>query len=257
MYWDDLMSSIDIATHFDVHDSTIRQAFSNLKIPTRSPSEASRLGLCGGRYISGGHWMTYVNRKRRYEHTLIVEGQLKRTLSKKEKVHHKDFHPLNNHPLNLSVMTIGHHSWVHRRQKMPDRIPLYEIYLRMAEQIAERSTCIRMKQGAVIVSYDLKKVYSLGFNGTVKNWVNSCNGIKGQCGCIHAEENALLKCETEDKNKVLFCTSGPCMNCAKKLIQSGFSDVFYRKDYRDTRPVVFLHYHGIRTCKYDLYKGDL
>jgi dCMP deaminase len=259
MYWDDLMNQPQIAKYFRVSISTVKRAMIRLDVPVRKQSDAVKLGQCGGRHLSSHkppYWKVGRRGQCSFEHIFIMEKMLGRQLTKKEIVHHKDFCGLNNHPLNLEKTNKSEHYYLHPL-KFPDRIPLYEVYMRMAEQIAMRSTCIRMKTGSVIVSGDLKKVYSLGFNGTVKGWVNSCNGIEGQCGCIHSEENALLKLGVEDSKKILFCTSGPCMNCAKKLIQSGFSDVFYRSDYRDKKPIVFLHYHGIRTCKYDLYKEHI
>jgi len=260
LYWNELMNQSEIAVKLNTSLKTISRAMRRLNIPIRSIEASVKLSHSGGRWLSNHknpYWVSYAEGKQKYEHIQIMENQLKRSLWKKERVHHKDFIGKNNHPINLELtLTFDHPHKLHKN-KILNRIPMYEIYMRMAEQIAMRSTCIRMKTGSVIVSGDLKKVYSLGFNGTVKGWVNSCNGIEGQCGCIHSEENALLKLGVEDSKKILFCTSGPCMNCAKKLIQSGFSDVFYRSDYRDKKPIVFLHYHGIRTCKYDLYKEHI
>ena len=37
----------------------------------------------------------------------------------------------------------------------PDRIPLEEVYMRMAEELAKRSTCLRLQVGTVITTADL------------------------------------------------------------------------------------------------------
>lgn len=257
LYWDELMDQIQIGKMLRVHHATVTRAMKRLKIPIRTRSDTIRLNRNGGRDLTSHKNPYWKTSDGSYEHVNIMEKILGRPLSKKERVHHKDFCGWNNHPENLELSNTNDHSKRLHKNLIPDRIPIFEIYMRMAEQVSLRSSCIRLKTGAVIVSSDLTQVYSIGFNGSVKGWVNSCNGIEGKCGCLHAEENALLKVRIADKNKVLFCTDSPCMDCAKKLIQSGFSDVFYRREYRDKKPIVFLHYHGIRTCRYDLYKDHV
>ena len=41
---------------------------------------------------------------------------------------------------------------------VPQRIPLEEVYMRLAEELARRSTCRRRSVGAVITSADLTRV---------------------------------------------------------------------------------------------------
>ena len=53
----------------------------------------------------------------------------------------KDGVVANTHPSNLSAD--GTPSTV-------DRIPLYEVYMRMAEELAKRSTCVRLQVGTVV-----------------------------------------------------------------------------------------------------------
>ena len=254
-YWDELLTEEEIAKLYNVSKVTIKRAFERLGIETRTATERTKL-LFGGRHFSQkksgkSYWILPAG----YEHRIIIKTQLGRELKSNEMVHHKDFCSLNNHPLNLKLTENGEHKKIHYLSKdRPLRSPMYEVYMRMAEQISGRSTCIRLSTGSVITSHDLQKVYSVGFNGNIKGGVNSCNGIEGQCGCIHSEENALLKIGVGDKNKILFCTHSPCKGCAKKIIQSGFSDIFYRNEYRDNIPIKFLHYYDIRTCKYDIWK---
>ncbi|TMC84024.1 MAG: hypothetical protein E6J06_07810, partial [Chloroflexi bacterium] len=50
----------------------------------------------------------------------------------------------------------------------PDRIPLEEVYMRMAEELAKRSTCLRLQVGTVITTPDLTQVLGIGYNGNAR-----------------------------------------------------------------------------------------
>jgi len=50
----------------------------------------------------------------------------------------------------------------------PDRIPLEEVYMRMAEELAKRSTCARLQVGTVITTPDLTQVLGIGYNGNAR-----------------------------------------------------------------------------------------
>jgi dCMP deaminase len=251
LYWDDLMTNEEIAELCNVSGATVARALRRFDIPLKTASERTKWANCGGRPKLNGYWIY----DGLYEHRSVYEKFYNCKLKSNEIIHHKDFDITNNHYLNLTKVNASEHGLIHKRMKQPITIPMYEVYLRMAELISNRSTCIRLKTGAVIASSDLSKVYAIGYNGNIHGGVNSCNGISGECGCIHSEENALLKVTSDDKNKVLFCTHSPCKNCAKKIIQAGFSDVFYRNEYRDTKPIKFLHFYGVRTCHYILWKN--
>jgi deoxycytidylate deaminase len=77
---------------------------------------------------------------------------------------------------------------------VPDRIPLEEVFMRMAEELAKRSTCARNQVGSVITTADLTQVLGIGFNGNARGLPNRCDSSEpGRCGCIHSEANALIK----------------------------------------------------------------
>lgn len=50
--------------------------------------------------------------------------------------------------------------------------------------------------------------------------------------CVHAEVNALIKVRANDQAKVFFVTGQPCVTCAKAIINSGASKIYYRSAYR-------------------------
>lgn len=121
---------------------------------------------------------------------------------------------------------------------MLERPSFQDIYLRLAVMMSERSTCERMKVGAVITSLDYRYVYGLGYNGSAAGDKNGCDRTGpdaiGSCGCLHAEVNAVINCTADrDKPKVVFCSHLPCVSCGKAIINlGGVQRVIYRNDYR-------------------------
>jgi dCMP deaminase len=108
-----------------------------------------------------------------------------------------------------------------------------EVFLRFAEEISTLSTCDRKHVGAVVTNKSLTRVYAIGYNGNAAGEPNHCDRDEpGRCGCLHAEVNALVKCQVSDKDKVMFLTLRPCITCSKLIVNSGFSSVFYRENYR-------------------------
>jgi len=133
-----------------------------------------------------------------------------------------------------------------------DRIPLYEVYMRMAEDLAKRSTCVRLQVGTVITDALLENVLAIGYNGNAKGLPNRCDSsVPGQCGCIHSEMNALVKAPGAVKDKVVFVTDSPCVMCAKLMINSGITHVFYRRPYRDPSGIELLATAGVTPVHYD------
>lgn len=72
-------------------------------------------------------------------------------------------------------------------EQAPDRIPLEEVYMRMAEELAKRSTCARLQVGSVITTPDLTQVLGIGYNGNARGLPNRCDSMEpGACGCFVA-----------------------------------------------------------------------
>lgn len=135
-----------------------------------------------------------------------------------------------------------------------DPRPTYQqIYMRLAFTLAERSTCSRRHVGAVITTEDYRRVLSVGYNGNASGLANSCDDpdISGACGCLHAEENAIISCyEPPSTPKIIFTTTYPCKMCAKRLIQlGGIKIVYYGAEYRNTEAESILHAVGIKQFK--------
>jgi len=153
----------------------------------------------------------------------------------------------NTHPLNVvSEATQGEVD-----DHVVDRIPLFEVYMRMAEELAKRSTCSRLQVGTVITDGALDHVVSLGYNGNARGFPNRCDTeTPGACGCIHSEQNAVVKADGHLRKKVAFVTASPCVMCAKLLIQANVTHVFYREPYRKPDGLDVLEEGGVKTIHY-------
>ena len=161
----------------------------------------------------------------------------------------KDGVPENTHPLNLALLP--------EREGAPEvaRPPLYEVYMRMAEELAKRSTCARLQVGTVITDPQLENVVAIGYNGNVRGFPNRCDSPEpGRCGCIHSEQNALVKAPGQMRDKVAFVTASPCIACAKLMIQAHVSHLFYREAYRDPAGLDVLRRGGVSVVQYTRWK---
>ncbi len=141
-------------------------------------------------------------------------------------------------------------------QEGANRIPLEEVFMRMAEELAKRSTCARSQVGTVITNPDLTQVLGVGYNGNARGLPNACDSPEpGRCGCIHSEQNALLKAGAQEHGKVMFVTLSPCVMCAKMTINSNVAKVYYRSAYRDPAGLDVLRQGGIEPELYDAFRG--
>src|SRR5919109_334599 len=140
-------------------------------------------------------------------------------------------------------------------QDAPARIPLEEVYMRMAEELGKRSTCARTQVGSVITTADLTQVLGIGYNGNARGLPNRCDGTEpGRCGCLHSEANALIKAGAHVEGKLMFVTASPCVMCAKMIVNSNLSRVYYRTPYRDPAGVEVLRQGGVEAVLYDRWR---
>jgi dCMP deaminase len=157
----------------------------------------------------------------------------------------RDGVPENRHPLNLVQLP-----WDAPEPRV-QRPPLYEVYMRMAEELAKRSTCARLQVGTVLTDPRLEHVVALGYNGNARGFPNECDAPDpGRCGCIHSEMNAVVKAPGDMRDKVAFVTASPCAMCAKLMVQANVSHVFYRSAYRSDAGLRVLEQAGIAAVRY-------
>jgi dCMP deaminase len=160
----------------------------------------------------------------------------------------KDLVPENLHPLNVveDVDPREVAAW------SPSRPPLFEVYMRMAEELAKRSTCRRLSVGTVLTDARLENVVAIGYNGNARGFPNDCDTTTpGACGCIHSEMNALVKAPGQLRDKVAFVTASPCVMCAKLMVQAQVSHLYYRTLYRNPAGLEVLEQAGVVAVRYD------
>lgn len=121
-----------------------------------------------------------------------------------------------------------------------------DIYMQLAMHLRQRSTCSRLRVGCVITSATFEQVLALGYNGNAKGLANKCDRDEpGNCGCLHAEDNAVAKLK-KHKNMVVFMTHAPCTYCAKRFINvGGIKRLYYRIPYRKRDGIKLLISAGI------------
>jgi dCMP deaminase len=158
---------------------------------------------------------------------------------------YRDLVPHNDHPLNV---------WDGSGEEpadVLDRPPLFEVYMRMAEELSKRSTCARLQVGTVLTDAVLEHVVAIGYNGNARGFPNRCDSTEpGRCGCIHSEMNALVKAPGDLRGKVAFVTASPCVMCAKLMVQAHVSHVYYRDAYRSADGLDVLREAGVRPVHY-------
>lgn len=109
-------------------------------------------------------------------------------------------------------------------------------FMDIANMVKERSTCPRLKVGAVLVSDKL--IRATGYNGSPSGIEHcdeaGCLMIHNHCKrAVHAELNAIMQSSPEErKGATIYVTAQPCIDCAKAIIGSGVKRVVYNKSYK-------------------------
>lgn len=122
------------------------------------------------------------------------------------------------------------------------------VFKHFAEELADLSKCSERHVAAIITDKDLSQVHSIGINGGPKGLADCMCILDGKYGCIHAEINALVKCRSNDADKVMIVTLSPCKQCAAAIINApgGFSAVYYIEAWKDDSGLKLLKAAGIK-----------
>ena len=117
------------------------------------------------------------------------------------------------------------------------RQPWNTYFLSLASAIATRSTCSRLRVGAVFVREN--RILATGYNGSLPGRAH-CDDVgcllhKNHCvRTVHAEENAVAQAAQHGvslADSFLFVTHLPCLRCYKLVLASGVSRVYYQTQY--------------------------
>jgi len=134
-----------------------------------------------------------------------------------------------------------------------------EYFLKIATEVAERSTCVRRQVGALVVKD--KRILATGYNGAPRGLRHcidigclreSAGAESGQvhelCRGLHAEQNAIIQAATYGvpiQGAVLYGTHQPCVLCTKMLINAGIEAIYYLEPYPDDLAARLLEEAGI------------
>jgi dCMP deaminase len=133
----------------------------------------------------------------------------------------------------------------------------------MARVVASRSTCLRRHVGAVLVRD--KRILATGYNGApsglphceevgcLRDQMHIPPGERVElCRGLHAEQNAIIQGALHGvslQGSVLYCTTQPCVTCAKMLINAGVGRVVYQGDYPDRLALELLMQAGVELVR--------
>ena len=153
----------------------------------------------------------------------------------------------------------------------------HRLFIKIAELVADQSTCCRLHVGAVLVKDN--RVISMGSNGTptgqmhceenfrapyeggyqntfptYEDFVASrafydLHGKWSISNELHAEQNAIAfaaKNGIATRGASVYVTWSPCVHCAKVIVSAGIKKVFYKNMYdRSQEGIEFLARNGI------------
>jgi dCMP deaminase len=136
-----------------------------------------------------------------------------------------------------------------------------EYFMKITRLVAERSTCLRRKVGAIIVKD--KRIISTGYNGAPRN-LSHClevgclreqmdipSGERHEmCRGAHAEQNAIIQAASSGvsmEGAAMYCTTAPCSTCAKMIINAGIAQLVLGDKYPDRLGEELIREAGVKT----------
>lgn len=138
-----------------------------------------------------------------------------------------------------------------------------DYFMTIADNLADRSNCIKLKVGAITVKNN--RILSSGFNGTPNNLPNCFEGgcprcksssKQGEnldsCICIHAEINCIIEVGKDKlEGACMYVTFFPCLQCCKQIIQSGIKKVVFKNEYNSELSKALFKQSKIEVRKYN------
>jgi dCMP deaminase len=136
-----------------------------------------------------------------------------------------------------------------------------QYFMTITRQVAERSTCLRAKVGAVIVRD--RNIMATGYNGSPAG-LPHCSEVgcliyesrtpdgEIETNCyrtIHAEINAITQAAKNGapiRDADIYVTHTPCIHCMKVLINTGVRNIYFEKEYKLHTVADLLNYSKIK-----------
>lgn len=131
--------------------------------------------------------------------------------------------------------------------------------MEIASTVAKRSTCLRHKNGAVLVRD--KQILSTGYNGApiglphceevgcLREMNKIPSGERHElCRGAHAEANAIIQAALHGistENSIMYSTHQPCSMCTKLMLNAKVKEVVYNAPYPDQLSLDLLQQAGV------------
>ena len=146
-----------------------------------------------------------------------------------------------------------------------------QYFIDMAFLVAQRSTCLRRKVGALIVKNNQilstgyngapKRVSHCGLTGCLRQQMNVPSGERHElCRGVHAEQNAIIQAAvygTAIQDAEMYCTTQPCSICAKLIINAQIKTVFIAESYDDKLAQDMFREAGVQLILVERRSGEM
>ena len=146
-----------------------------------------------------------------------------------------------------------------------NRMAWPDYFMNITRLVAERSTCLRRKVGAIAVKD--RRILATGYNGApartahcleigcLRDALNVPSGERHElCRGLHAEQNVIIQAAVHGislSGCEIYCTHQPCFICAKMLINCGVTTIWYASGYPDQMALDMLAEAGVRLEKFE------
>ena len=123
------------------------------------------------------------------------------------------------------------------------RLPWPEYFMQITFLVAQRSTCLRRKVGAMAVKD--RHILATGYNGApsgiphcletgcLREQMGIPSGERHEiCVGLHAEQNVIIQAAVHGislSGAEIYCTHQPCLICTKMLINCGVAGVYFAR----------------------------
>lgn len=144
-----------------------------------------------------------------------------------------------------------------------DRLSWDDYFMEITRLVSKRATCTRRAVGAILVKD--KRIIATGYNGPprgirhcretgcLRTQLNIPSGTRHEiCRGLHGEQNAIIQAAIHGvsiEGATLYCTTQPCIICAKMLINAGIRIIKYEGKYPDELSLSMLQEAGIELVR--------
>jgi len=125
------------------------------------------------------------------------------------------------------------------------RLSWDDVFMRLAQTIAERTACKFHATGAVFVDKN-KRIISLGYNGPTEGDYHciedGCAKVDGdpetgelkRCRGAHAEINGIINAQDTRRLRgaTVYLVLFPCYDCMKAMNNAGIKEIVYLEEYK-------------------------